>query len=89
MRSLSTIMAAVIGFTLVCYPVPSQAQVVSYKVTRTLGNGSKSVLKIRSNIGRDLLFLGTTTSAWLAWWWNAKPKSTDTHPSNNQAEPLF
>jgi hypothetical protein len=93
MRSLSTIMAAVIGFTLVCYPVPSQAQVVSYKVTRTLGNGSKSVLKIRSNIGRDLLVwgtvLGTTTSGWLAWWWNAKPKSTDTRPSDNQAEPLF
>jgi hypothetical protein len=84
-------MAAVIGFALVCYTVPSQAQVVSYKLTRTLGNGSKSVLKIRANIGRDLFLgtLGTTTSAWLVSWWNAKSKSTDTHPSGNQEDPLF
>jgi hypothetical protein len=86
MRSLSTIMAAVIGFTLICYPVPSQAQVVSYKVTRTLADGSKSVLKMRSNIGRDLLFWGTTAQlGWLAFW-SAKPKSS--HTPDNQPEPL-
>ena len=88
MRSLSTILAPVIGFTLICCPVPSQALEFNYKFKQTLEDGSKRIVKIRSNVGRDLLIFGTTASAWLAWWWNAKLKSPDNHPSDSQTEPL-
>jgi hypothetical protein len=62
MRSLSTMFAAAIGFTLVYYPVPSQAFEFNYKNKKTFGDGvlAKRVSQIRlKSTKQELWVFGT------------------------------
>ena len=93
MRSLSTMFAAAIGFTLVCYPVPSQAFEFNYKIKKTLEDGGKRVSQMRfKSTGQELwgfgTAFGTAIGGVVSWWWHPKLKSPDDNPPNNQIEPL-